>query len=203
MLLTFKATEEDAKTALHPAEDSFPGAPVAHWFCQETGLEKEYSNQALANPAGHRYCVDNAFLDNDAYIPKVLEKALTTIPSKETYTFWYPMNPWSRRKLQDMALSLQTDHYLALYTIWKDEKDDERCETWVRDVIKDVKKHSPGSYLGDSDFQVRTTKFWDDDHGKKLMDIRRKWDPRGVFCGYLDASDKSGVVGLDNRLDLA
>ena len=100
-----------------------------------------------------------------------------------------------------MALSLRTDHYLAIYTIWKDEKDDERCETWVRDIMKDINKHSRGSYLGDIDLQVRTTKFWGDEQGKKLMDIRRKWDPHGIICGYLDADDKSGVMGLDNKLD--
>jgi hypothetical protein len=201
MFVAFKATEDDAKAALEPAEDSYPGKPVVHWFCQETSLEKEYSNQALANPSGHRYYCDNAFIDDDADVTKILEKAMTTIPSKETYTFWYPMHPWSRRHLQDMALSLRTDHYLALYTIWKDKEDDERCESWVRDIMKDVKKHSRGSYIGDIDLQVRTTKFWGDEQGKRLMDIRRKWDPRGIICGYLDAEDKSGVAGLDNKLD--
>ena len=67
--------------------------------------------------------------------------------------------------------------------------------------MQDVKKHSRGSYLGDIDLQARATKFWGDEQAKKLMDIRRKWDPHGVICGYLDAGDKSGVVGLDNKLD--
>jgi hypothetical protein len=202
MLLAFKETEDDARRALQPAEDSFPGEPAAHWSCQETSLEKEYANQARSNPSGHRYLCDNAFIHNDADVVKILEKALTTIPSKQTYTFWYPMHPWSRQDLPDMALSLQTDHYLALYTIWEDEKDDARCQSWVRDIMKDVKKHSVGSYLGDIDLQVRTTKFWGDAQGEKLMKVRREWDPNGIICGYLDAGDKSGVTGLDNKLDL-
>jgi hypothetical protein len=203
LFVTFKATEDEAKSSLTPAEDSFPGEPVVQWFCQETSLEKEYSNQAHANPAGHRYFCDNAFINNDADIVSVLEKALTTSPSKETYTFWYPMSPWSQTDLPDMALSLRTDHYLALYTIWKSEEDDTSCVAWVADIMKDVKKHSPGSYLGDIDLQVRTTKFWSDEQGKRLMEIRRKWDPQGIICGYLDAGDKSGVNGLDNKLDVA
>ena len=129
VLVVFKETEDEAKAALQPAEDSFPGEPVMRWFCQETDLEKEYATQAHVNPAGHRYFCDNAFIDDDADVPQILEKALTTIPSKETYTFYYPMRSWSRKDLPDMVLSLRTDHYLALYTIWKDEKDDERCET--------------------------------------------------------------------------
>jgi hypothetical protein len=202
MLLTFKDKEEDARDALVPAEKSFSGEPVAQWFCQETSLEKEYANQRHANPAGHRYFCDNAFIDNDADISAVLERALTTIPTKETYAFWYAMNPWSQRPLKDMALSLRTDHYLALYTICKTEEDDAKCEIWVKDIMKDVKKYSPGSYIGDIDLQARTTKFWEDGQGEKLMEIRRKWDPQGVICGYLDAGDKSGVVGLNNKLEV-
>jgi hypothetical protein len=166
-------------------------------------LEQEYSHQKQANPAGHRYHCDNAFINNDADIPSVLEKALTTSPSKETYAFWTPMSPWSQRDIADMAVSLRTDHYLALYTICKDEEDDIKCRNWADDVIKDVKKYFAGSYTGDIDFQVRTTRFWSEENGKRLMEIRRKWDPTGIICGYLDTGDKSGVDGLDNQLDQA
>lgn len=201
MFITFKNSEDSAKQALKPAEDSFPGDPVLHWFCQETDLEKEYAGQAHANPSGHRYHCENAILRNGEDVVAVLEKAMTTSPSKETYTFWYPMSPWSQRDLPDMALSLQADHYLAMYTICKDESGDAKCESWARDIMNDVKKYSIGAYLGDIDLQLRTTKFWGDEQAKKLMDIRRKWDPNGVICGYLDAGDKSGVAGLDNQLD--
>jgi hypothetical protein len=95
LFVTFKATEEKAKMALNPAEEFFPGEPAVHWFCQGTSLEKEYSSQAQANPPGHRYFCDNAFINNDADVLGILEKALTTSPSKETYMFWYPMCPWS------------------------------------------------------------------------------------------------------------
>lgn len=203
LFLAFKTTEAEARAVLKQAEDSFPGEPVANWFCQETSLAKEYTNQAHANPSGHRYHCENAFIENDADVCQILERALTSLPSKETYAFWYPMHPWSRKELPDMALSLRTDHYVALYSIWKNKEDDVRCETWSKDIMKDVKKHSAGSYIGDIDLQVRTTKFWGDEQGRRLMEIRRKWDPQGIICGYLDAEDKSGVDGLENKLDSA
>ena len=198
---TFKVTEQEAKAALKPAEDSYPGEPAVHWFCQETSLEKEYANQAHVNPSEHRYHCENVFINNDADVAKIAENALTTIPTKETYAFYYPLSPWSQTPRKDMVFSCLTDHYLGLYTICKDMEHDMRCKTWAQDVIKDVKKHSSGSYIGDIDLQVRTTKFWGDEEGKKLMDIRCKWDPQGIICGYLDAEDKSGVSGLDNKLD--
>ena len=67
--------------------------------------------------------------------------------------------------------------------------------------MRTVKSHSVGAYLGDSDFQVRQTRYWADDNAKRLMKIRRKWDPHGLICGYLDAGDVSGVNGLTNAID--
>ncbi|KAJ5476891.1 FAD binding domain protein [Penicillium sp. IBT 31633x] len=107
------------------------------------------------------------------------------------------MNPCSRRKLPDMALSMQSDHYLALYACWEQDSDDDRCRTWMRNVIKKLEKHSVGAYLGDADFQVRKSKFWADDNTKRLIKIRQKWDPTGRNCGYLDQEDLSGSRGLD------
>jgi hypothetical protein len=98
-----------------------------------------------------------------------------------------------------MALSMQSDHYFALYTVWEDQRDDERCTSWVKDVMAGVEQHSVGAYLGDSDFQVRRTKFWEDAQAEKLMGLRRKWDPRGTVCGFLDQGDKSGLDGLENK----
>ena len=98
----------------------------------------------------------------------------------------------------DMALSMQSDHYFATYTIWEDEKDDGKCQSWVRSIMTDVERYSVGSYLGDSDFQVRRTKFWGQEQGVRLMQIRREWDSQGKICGYLDEGDRSGSNGLKN-----
>lgn len=168
-------------------------------MCQPTSIACEYVDQANANPQNHRYTCDNAYIDNDADVTEVLRAAFTTLPeNSKAFTLWFSMNPCSRRQMPDMALSMQSDHYLALYTLWEDRKDDTRCQTWVKDVMADVEKHSVGAYLGDSDFQIRRTKFWADPNAKRLMELRRKWDPTGVVCGYLDQGDKSGTAGLEN-----
>lgn len=198
LLITFKDNKEDAKTAPQLADDNHPLGTLVQWFNREDSLEQEYNDQATANPEGHRYCADNAYIKNDADVASVLEEAFTALPSKKAFALWYAMNPCSPRKLPDMVLSMQTDHYFALYTIWEDEKDDQRCKAWVRNIMKDVERHSEGAYLGDSDFQIRRTRFWGEDQGKKLMQLRRKWDPEGRICGYLNVGDASGINGLGN-----
>lgn len=197
--LCFAQTKEAAFSSLKYVNDTHPPWAIMEAPNKPTSLANEYLDQDRANPTGHRYVAENAYINNKADVTEVLRKAMTTLPEgSKAFTLWFSMSPCSRRGLPDMALSLHSDHYFALYTVWEHEKDDERCKKWVKDVMNEVEKHSVGAYLGDSDFQIRKTRFWEDEQAKKLMEIRRKWDPKGVVCGYLDQDDKSGTAGLEN-----
>ncbi|KAB5566899.1 FAD binding domain protein [Coniochaeta sp. 2T2.1] len=203
----FKSSKAEAEKALAPIHASRPSGAKIEVFCDRTSLAKEYGTQASSNPEGHRYCAENAYVSNDEDVVAVLEKSFTTIPSKKSFAIYFAMNPTSRRPLPDhdtqagMALSMQSDHYFALYSCWETEAEDEKCVGWVKDVMAEVERHSDGAYLGDSDFQQRRTKFWSEEAGKRLMEVRLKWDPKGRICGYLDAGDKSGVDGLKNEFE--
>jgi FAD/FMN-containing dehydrogenase len=200
LFVTFKNSEAEAKAALSRANESRPEGFRMEMPDQPTSLANEYRNQAAANPQAHRYCAENAWISNGENVAEVLEDAFTRLPHPKAFSLWYSMNPISRRpNPPDMALSLETDHYFALYTIWEKEEDDKRCMKWVRDIMRKVEPHSEGSYLGDSDFQVRKTKFWKDANASRLMEIRRRYDPGGVICGYLDKDDVSGTKGLLNE----
>jgi hypothetical protein len=197
---TFKSSDAEVVKALQPAEDSVPSGYLQKWFARPTTLKQEYEMQGAANPDGHRYCCDNAYLENDSDVAGVLDEAFTTLPSRKSFALWFSMAPLSRRQLPDMAVSMQSDHYFALYTIWETAQDDRRCQSWVQRVMSGIAPHSVGQYLGDSDFQVRNTKYWGEEQGRRLMEVRRKWDPEGRICGYLDGGDVSGVNGLENKL---
>lgn len=207
--LAFKPTQAEARAALQPLHDH-PGRPAnafpQSFFAQPTTLPDQYAPQAASNPPDHRNYAENGYINDDADVPDVLERAFTELPSRESFALYFSMAPTSRREIPldgpgSMALSMQTDHYFALYTIWKDENDNDKMIGWVRDVMKGVERQSRGGYLGDSDFQDRRTKYWEDGHAKKLMEIRKKWDPQGRICGYLDEGDKSGVNGLKNEYE--
>lgn len=88
-----------------------------------------------------------------------------------------------------MALSMQSDHYVAIYVVWDDAQDDEKNRRWVLDTVRDMDAHSIGSYLGDADFRYRKTKFWGDEEAVKLKSVREKWDPEGIMAGYLEQGD--------------
>ena len=198
LFVTFQQSEEECVEALRPANESRPAGMIEEVTNKQTSLAREYRDQASANPSGHRYCADNGYVSNNANVVEVLEPAFTTLPSPKSFALWYGMNPCSRREMPDMALSMQSDHYFAIYTIWEDEKDDDHCQAWVREVMKQIAPECDGAYLGDSDFQVRQTKYWTDEKARQLMAIRQKRDPSGRICGYLDHGDSTGVKGLAN-----
>ncbi|KAI1078087.1 FAD-binding domain-containing protein [Whalleya microplaca] len=198
---TFKASKQEAEEALQPVHNGRPQNAVMELFCDPTSLTQEYIDQEEAQPVGLRYCSENAYIANEEDVPSVLESAFTTLPTQKSFALYFAMNPTSRRALPDMALSMHSDHYFAMYTIWKNETEDDRCVSWVHNIMQGVERHSVGSYLGDADFQRRTTMFWSEDHGERLAMVRRKWDPQGRICGYLDSGDKSGIDGLKNQFE--
>jgi hypothetical protein len=196
---SFHYTEEAAISSLKIVNESRPSGAIMEEISKATTMPEQFDAQARANPEGHRWACDNVFIDNKANVTEVFQEAFTTIPEgTQTFALWFPMSPTSQRQLPNMAVSLQSDNYLVLYAVWEDPKDDNRCQKWVKDVITHIGKQSIGAYLLDADFQVRKAKFWDDSKAKKLMELRRKWDPKGLICGYLDQGDKSGVAGLPN-----
>jgi hypothetical protein len=202
--LSFKPSKQDAKEAMRGVHDSRPAGAKIEIFCDPTDLAGQYAGQREEQPTGYRYCSENAYVSDgaDVDVPGILEKAFTSLPTQRSFALYFAMNPTSRRPLPDtMALSMHSDHYFALYTIWDEAADDARCTAWVRDIMRGVERHSAGSYMGDADFQHRTTRFWSKAHGERLRVIRQKWDPKERICGYLDLQDSSGVEGLKNEFE--
>ncbi|KAI0433727.1 FAD-binding domain-containing protein [Xylaria sp. FL1042] len=200
--LSFKSNQAAAESAMQRVHDSRPAGAKVAVLCDPTDFACQYAGQREEQPIGYRFCSDNIYVDNAVDdIPGVLEKAFTSLPTKKSFTLYFAMNPTSRRPLLDMAHSLQSDHYVALYAIWDDAGDDALCTGWVHDIMRDTQRYSIGSYMGDADFQHRTTRFWSKENGDRLRDIRQRWDPEGRICGYLDADDSSGVQGLKNEFE--
>lgn len=181
---------------LTPIHESRPGGAELEVFAKDSDMDEQYCDQDAANPLGYRYCSDDAYISNDADVPAVLEEACLTLPTRESFILYYAMYPTSRRKLPDMALSMHSDHYFAIYAVWKDAADDERVRTWVASTMKRVERHGVGSYLGDADFRIRGARFWGVEEGKKLVEMRKRWDPEGRVAGFLD-----GGRGVRNEHD--
>lgn len=158
-----------------------------------TTLAEELEMQYLQNPEGHRYYVNNAWLEGDREgFTDAFARAFSDLPSRKTFTLWYHQAPLP--PISDMAFDLQSEIYFSAYTVWEDEADDERMMEWTSHAVKQMEPWTVGQYIGDSDFGKRPMKFMSDDHFARLREIQRSWDPDSAFIGYI-----SDTAGTTNR----
>jgi FAD/FMN-containing dehydrogenase len=160
---------------------------------EPTTAEEQRKRQVDDNPEGHRWAVDNAWLTGPASeVVPAMRRAYTTLPNNKAFTIWFSMAPL--RDLPDMALSLQTEIYLASYVLWEDPAEDEQHLAWLAGAMADLEPVTVGQYLGDSDLSRRQVKFMSDEAWARLQEIRAARDPEGLFVGYL-----AGESGALNR----
>jgi FAD/FMN-containing dehydrogenase len=183
--LTLSESEEQAQSALAPFE-SCPALDEAllHVAGVTTSFETEYIDQYQANPSGHRYIVDNAWINQTHEVAVAgLRRAFTELPTPKSFSLWFSMDPL--RELPDMAFSLQAPVYFACYLVHEDERDDERSREWLDVTMGEIEKIAEGCYLGDSDFSRRPARFMSDEAWRRFCAIREEYDPTGRFVGYL------------------
>ncbi|KAL4868688.1 hypothetical protein BDV12DRAFT_197033 [Aspergillus spectabilis] len=184
-LLAFGDDKNHINSLLQRSENSRPDGALSHWTCEKTTLADQFNLKAKSYPPNHRYYVDNALVQNDTDVAAILKPAFTALPTRKSLALWSSMVPLSRREMPDMALSLQSDHYFAVYAIWEDESEDVVCRSWLDWIMKEVGRRSIGAYLGELDFRSRSTEYWGKKQYGRLVEIKRKWDPEDRICGCL------------------
>ena len=152
-------------------------------MCLPVEWDQVNEMQELMNPRHERYAVDCAWTDASATeLAPLLKPVFATQPTRESFCIWYGWNP--QKPLQDMAFSMEANVYLAAYTIWHDEADDDRCQAWITQRFRDLEPVSKGVYLGDADLLRRPGKFMADENFARLEAIREVYDPTRMFPGF-------------------
>lgn len=185
----------DGGPAALAALDTCPVASQAlvSKVAQPVTLAELRAEQVRANPEGHRYTVDNAYLTGpaDALIP-ALAPAFTTLPTAKSFSLWFDLAHLPARPLPDMALSVQTDLYFATYVVGESPSQDASCRLWVSGTMDRLQPFSAGCYLGDSDLTVRPDRFLSDPAWDRFRQVREARDPGHLFAGY-DCADESAL----------
>ncbi|MGW0712679.1 FAD-binding oxidoreductase [Streptomyces sp. NPDC002643] len=180
-------TPEEAAEALAPLHAGpYAGRALFRVEAEPTTLAEQLDNQRGANPEGHRYFVDNAWLTGpaDRVVP-AMRKAYTELPTRQSFTIWFSMAPL--RQLPDMAFSLQSEIYCASYVVHDEPGRDAELRAWLDEAMAELRPVTAGQYLGDSDFTVRQLRFMGEEQWRRLKEIRAVRDPKGLFAGHLSA----------------
>jgi len=187
-VLVIDGVSFDGGPASLAALDSCPvaGQALVRKIAQPVTIGELRTEQLRANPEGHRYTVDNAYLEGEpgALIP-ALAPAFTELPTAKSFSLWFDLAHLPALSQPDMAQSLQTDIYFATYVVGEDAAEDAGCRAWVDDTMARLAPFSPGCYLGDSDFTIRPGRFMSDAAWDRFRAIRAARDPGRLFAGYL------------------
>jgi hypothetical protein len=199
--LCFEDDPARAAAALAPLRTCpLAGRALASRVAAPATMDALRAEQVRANPEGHRYVVDNAYLAGGAgdVVPR-LAPAFAARPTPASFALWFDLAGMPARPLPDMALSLYSDLYFAAYLVSRDPADDGRNRDWLEERMTDLEPVSTGCYLGDSDFTRRPQKFLSDDAYRRLGQIRADRDPAGVFPDYLIAAGATINAGRAAR----
>jgi len=88
----------------------------------------------------------------------------------------------------DIALSMDAQSYGGIWTIWETPEEDKTNYKWHNECTDILKKFTSSHYIGETDIvqdSSRVKNSYSPDKWKRLEQIRAKYDPKGLFFGYL------------------
>jgi FAD/FMN-containing dehydrogenase len=181
----FAQTEEQATQALSilgtcPVVDrALVSVPYA-----TTDLKGWYGAIMSNYPSGHRYVADNMWTGASAeeLLPGI-HRIIDTMPPPPSHFLMFNWSPSAAR--ESLFYGLEDDFNLALYAVWDDPAEDERCMEWPRSNMAAMAHLSSGVGLADENLGRRPARFATDENMARLDRIRDEFDPQGRFNSWM------------------
>lgn len=181
----FADSEKDAEEALAllgtcPAV----GTAIAKISYALTDLPTWYTAVMSNYLSDHRYSADNMWTSAPAAdLMPGIRRILETMPPHPAHFLWLNWGPSPAR--QDMAYSVEAEVYLALYSGWLHEADDEKYADWPRAHMAAMADLATGIQLADENLGERPAKFATDEAMARLDRVREAYDPEGRFYSWM------------------
>jgi FAD/FMN-containing dehydrogenase len=188
----FEDGDGAAREALQPlAGSALPRLSLATMEFQPFDFEGLFARFfSLNDPAGRcaRYIVDNVLTDRGGDALIALAPMLRDAPARDCHVlaaFNLNLAP-----VPDACQSWAADCYVSCYGIWDDPGDDARIHSWLRGCLPVMDPFAAGHYVNEVEArhpdrfrQCFSTVGWE-----RLEALRRRYDPDGVFHGFLSAA---------------
>jgi FAD/FMN-containing dehydrogenase len=94
----------------------------------------------------------------------------------------------------DVALSMDATSYGGMWTIWENAQDDAANRKWHDEVAAIMKPFTSRHFIGETDIvqdPSRVEGSYSAEKWRRLEGIRAKYDPQGVFFGFLGRTVKA------------
>ena len=187
----FADSEQEARDALEPLEACPVADPLSESAPEPTDFPALFDLSGSMWPEFHRAQVDAMFYDvSPAKLAEATRDHFLRTPSETSLIlFAVYTGPDVPAPLPDSAFSMSARVYGGPWTMWTEPPDDASNVEWHLECVDLLNPLSVGHYVGESD-TVRKPEFaegaYSADHWTKLANLRRRYDPDGVFFGYSD-----------------
>jgi FAD/FMN-containing dehydrogenase len=186
----FADSMEEAKSSLKPLDD----CPIIS-KCLSKTVAAPYNFEALFDasgalwPADLRNQVEATFSNSKlADIFNAQRDHFLKTPSPTTLImFAIFTGPNIPAPLPDAAFSMSARYYGGPWTMWKKAQDDEANTQWHKKCLELLKPFVAGYYIGESDtvtYPHIVQASYTEGKWKRLQELRKKYDPDGVFFDY-------------------
>jgi len=138
----------------------------------------------LLYPQGAHYAADNMWTSAsaDALLPG-MHRIVETMPPAPSHMMWMLWGPTQARP--DMAFSMESDLYIALYGISPDASGAAASQAWVTDRMRELEPLADGIQLADENLAARPFRFMDGENLKRVEALRGRYDRDGLFHTYM------------------
>ena len=195
--VAFANTKEEGTKALAILEK---GKLVKKCLSKSINEPTNFVAQADASgttfPENHRnFCENQCSRANPVDILMALHDKFVEAPSSKSVIL-FCQSTGKHNLLQpraDVALSMDAQSYGGIWTIWERPEEDAANYKWHNECTNILNKFTSQPYIGETDIvqdNARVQKSYSPDKWKRLEQIRAKYDPEGLFFGFLGGLEK-------------
>ena len=196
--MAFVDSEEEARRALTPLA-SGPGVPhLVHGDLDAVPFESLHHAFDASFPEEHRYLADTFWTDatTEAVLPD-LRDLLERAPSGKSFVMAImPGNGAATTGLPTdvAAYSMDARTLVLPYVVWEEPADDAANRSWLGELAGLLDRHTSGHFLSEVDLTVaadRLARSFSAENWDRLQELRRRYDPDGLFHGYPEPIEKA------------
>lgn len=196
--VAFGMTREESEAALTPLDQgSMVKNALARTFNEPSSFEHLAAASGATWPENHRnLCENQCSKAKPSDMLMALRDKFVEAPSaKSVIVFCQSTGP--RNLLEprpEVALSMDATSYGGSWAIWEKEEDDDANRKWQDEVVAILRPFTNQHYIGETDIvqdPTRVQESYSAEKWKLLEEVRAKYDPQGVFFGFLGGIGKA------------
>jgi FAD/FMN-containing dehydrogenase len=190
--VAFGMTTEESRAALAPLE---AGTTMKKALWTRHSAPSSFNELAIAAgeswPENHRTLAENqcSSANPSDMLMALRDKFIEAPSAKSVIAFCLSTGPKNLlRPHPDVALSMDATSYGGSWAIWKHAQDDAANMKWHDEIVAILKPFTSRHYIGETDIvqdPSRVQRSYSAEKWKRLEQIRARYDPQGVFFGFL------------------